>query len=135
MSAEPVAYLDSSAIVKLVVREDESPALLRHLSIRPVRASSALARVEVIRAVQTHGPAAVGRARQVLGAMRLLAIDQALLDAAAELPQTALRSLDAIHVASAIAIAEELCDLVTYDRRMAAAAHAAGLKVTSPAGS
>ncbi len=133
MSADSVVYLDSSAIVKLVVEEDESSALLHHLVARPVRASSALARVEVVRAVQLHGTPAINRARQILNAIHLLAIDQALLDAAADLPQSLLRSLDAIHVASALALAADLSELVTYDQRMCAAATAAGLTVTGPA--
>lgn len=132
IASRGVVYLVSSAIVKLVVEEDEPPALLRHLGTRPVRASSALTRVEVIRAVHAHGPAAVTRARQVLSAMHLLAIDQALLDAAANLPQTTLRSLDAIHVASALAIAGDLSELVTYDHRLATAASAAGFIVSDP---
>lgn len=97
-----------------------------------MRATSALARVEVVRAVQAHGPAAVSRARRVLGAPRLLAVDQALLDTATDLPQAGLRDLDAIHVASAIALADDLSELVTYDQRMAAAAAAAGLMVNNP---
>ena len=133
MSAEPVVYLDSSAIVKLVVREDESAALLRHLQSRPIRVSSALARVEVVRAVRPHGTSAVTRARHVLQGLRLVALDQALLDEAANLPHPALRSLDAIHIAAALAVAGDGCELVTYDNRMAAAAAAMDLTVFAPA--
>ena len=134
MSAEPVVYLDSSAIVKLVVREDESAALLRHLQSRPIRVSSALARVEVVRAVQPHGTSAVTRARHVLQGLRLVALDQTLLDEAANLPHPALRSLDAIHIAAAaLAVAGDGCELVTYDNRMAAAAAAMDLTVFAPA--
>lgn len=132
MSADVVVYLDSSAIVRLVVAEHETSSLLAYLAERPVRVSSELARVEVVRAVGAHGAAAVRRARQILEATHLIAIDQALLDAAADLPSDSLRSLDAIHVASALAIAEDLAELVTYDQRKATAATAAGVSVGAP---
>lgn len=133
MSAETVVYLDSSAIVKLVVAEPETPALLAHLALRPVRVTSSLARVEVIRAVRAHGKGATRRAKQILAATNLLTIDQTLLDAAADLPQDGLRSIDAIHVASALTIADDLSELITYDRRMADAAIAAGISTGAPA--
>ena len=97
MSAEPVVYLDSSALVKLVVREPESAALRSYLRSKASRVSSALARVEVVRAVAPHGPGATARARQVLEATSLLALDDALLDAAGALEAPGLRGLDAIH--------------------------------------
>jgi len=99
-----VAYLDSSALVKLVVAEPESSALRRHLRSRPIRVSCALARVEVVRAVRRHGREATARARRVLARTRLLRIDDALLDAAAFLDGGVLRSLDAIHLAAAQAL-------------------------------
>lgn len=132
MSADRVAYLDSSALVKLVVSEPESRALLSHLATRPARLSSSLARVEVVRAVRGAGPAAVHRARAVLARIDLVQLDDALLDAAAELAGDALRSLDAIHVATALALGEDLAEIVTYDRRMADAAGALGLAVSAP---
>jgi predicted nucleic acid-binding protein len=132
MSADRVVYLDSSALVKLVVAEPESPALLRHLGTRPVRLSSSLARVEVVRAVRGVGPAAVRRARAVLARIDLVQLDDALLDAAADLERDTLRSLDAIHVATALALGEDLAEIVTYDHRMAGAAAALGLAVSAP---
>ena len=133
MSAEAAVYLDSSAIVKLVVAEAESRALTDYLRDHPSRVSCALARVEVIRAVRPHGAAAVGRAGQLLARISLLRLDDALLDAAAELEGTTLRSLDAIHLAAARAFGDELAEVVTYDRRMADAAHRFGLAVSAPA--
>lgn len=137
MSAErrvrSVAYLDSSALVKLVVAEPESAALRRHLRARPVRASCALARVEVVRAVRLHDREATERARLVLSRTRLVRIDDDLLDAAAALGPGVLRSLDAIHIAAALTFGEELREMVTYDARMAVAAAAVGVKTLAPA--
>lgn len=130
-SAE-VVYLDSSAIVKLIVAEAESDALARHLRRRPVRVSSALARVEVPRAVRGHGGAAVARAAAVLDRIGLLALDDPLLAAAGQLDGDHLRSLDAIHLAAALAFDGEVRELVTYDRRMADHATALGLAVVAP---
>lgn len=132
MSVE-IAYVDSSAIVKLVVAEAESGALVRHLRRRPVRVSSALARIEVPRAVRAHGPAAVERAVAVLDRIDLLALDEPLLAAAGRLDGEHLRSLDAIHLATALAFDGEVDELVTYDRRMADHAVSLGLAVVAPA--
>ena len=117
MSAEAAIYLDSSALVKLVVAEPESEALGKYLRDRPARTSSALARVEVARAVRPHGARATTRARQMLARISLLDLDDALLDAAAALEGDNLRSLAAI---------------VTYDHRMADAASEIGLSVAAP---
>ncbi len=133
MSVEPAVYLDSSALVKLVVREAESDALIRYLGEHPNRASCALARVEVVRAVKAHGHAATTRARQLLGRVSLLRLDDVLLDEAASLDGAILRSLDAIHLAAARALGEDLAELVTYDRRMAEAAQRIDLPVSTPA--
>jgi uncharacterized protein len=133
MSADSALYLDSSALVKLVIREPESDALIAHLRSHPKRASSALARVEVIRAVRPHGRPAIARARELLRRISLVRLDDALLDSAAELSDLTLRSLDAIHIAAAQALGPDLAHIVTYDRRMAAAAQGAGLKLTAPA--
>ena len=133
MSAETVVYLDSSALVKLVVAEAESEALVAYLSDHPARASSALARVEVTRAVRPHGQRAIARARQLLTRTSLLHLDEALLDAAALLGGDNLRSLDAIHIASAQTVTNDLAALVTYDRRMAEVATDFGLTVSAPA--
>ena len=92
-----------------------------------------LARVEVVRAVLPGGPSAVAHARRQLGRMYQVAIDQDLLDQAATLaPGLRVRSLDAIHLASAQVVAAELQALVTYDHRMEDAATALGIRVTAP---
>jgi predicted nucleic acid-binding protein len=128
-----VVYLDSSALVKLVVAEQESDALRSFLRNRPIRVSSALARVEVPRAVARHGDDSRTRAQAVLARVRLLAIDDALLDAAAGLPPDILRSMDAIHLAAARSFGASLDVIVTYDSRMAEAATAGGLRCVAPA--
>jgi predicted nucleic acid-binding protein len=127
-----VVYLDSSALVKLVIAERESTALRRYLGDEPARASCVLARVEVFRAVRGHGAAAVTRARRLLQRLDLVQIDDELLDAAAALDPRVLRSLDAIHLAAAQLLGDELTAVVTYDRRMTAAAALIDLTVVAP---
>jgi predicted nucleic acid-binding protein len=129
-------YLDSSAVVKLVQRERESAALRRYLSRRPdaPRVTSGLARVEVLRAVSAGGARAVSRARQVLDLLHEVPLDRRLLDSASSLATpAALRSLDAIHLASALVLGSTLESVLTYDTRMSAAAEALGLAVAAPA--
>jgi predicted nucleic acid-binding protein len=128
-----MVYLDSSALVKLVVREPESRALRAYLRREPQRLSCALARTEVLRAVRPIGPAAVETARRLLRHVDLVRLDDALLDAAGMLEPLALRSLDAIHLAAAQLVAPALRAIVTYDRRMADAAASLGFPVAAPA--
>ena len=132
-SARRAVYLDSSALVKLVVAEPESAALRRWVRTRPLRVSCALARVEVLRAVRSHGDRAAALAHRVLSGVRLLRLDDDLLDRAAALDPAILRSLDAIHLAAAATFGASLEAVVTYDVRMTDAAALAGLPVASPA--
>jgi predicted nucleic acid-binding protein len=127
-----VVYLDSSALVKLVVSEPESSALRRELRGEPDRASCTLARVEVVRAVRPHGAAAVSRARRLLRHIDLVQLDDELLDAAAMLDGGVLRSLDAIHLAAAQTLGDDLDAVITYDERMTTAARLIGLTVRAP---
>jgi len=128
-------YLDSSAIVKLVQREPESNALRRFLRRHrdDRRVTSALARVEVVRAISGGGPAAIAHAGRQLARVDEIAIDRDLLDTAATIaPGEQLRSLDAIHLASAQAVAPNLRAILTYDQRMAAAGDALGMTIEAP---
>lgn len=125
-------YLDSSALVKLIVAESESAALRRYLRSHQQRVSCALAKVEVMRAVRPQGGAAITRTRRLLRRLDLVQLDDELLDAAAELNAGVLRSLDAIHLAAAQTLANELAAIVTYDDRMTAAAGLLGLPVAAP---
>lgn len=126
-------YLDSSAVVKLVVDEPESAALQRFLRRRRPLVSSALVRTEVVRALAAAGTEALGRARAVFLRIDLLRVNDRVLDAAGLLGPTDLRSLDAIHLASAQQLGGDLGYLVTYDIRMATAAELLGLRTAAPA--
>jgi predicted nucleic acid-binding protein len=128
-----MVYLDSSALVKLVVLEPESRALRAYLRREPERVSCGLARTEVLRAVRPLGPAAIETARRLLRSVNLVRLDDTLLDAAGVLEPLALRSLDAVHLAAAQLVAPALRAVVTYDRRMADAAAALGFPVAAPA--
>jgi len=132
MSAEKVTYLDSSAIVKLVVHEAESTALRAHLRRRQPLVSSALARTEVIRSLLPFGDQAIARGHEVLATVDLVRINDRILRAAGELEPAELRSLDAIHLASAQQFETELRHIVTYDTRMIDGAHLLGLKTATP---
>lgn len=126
-------YLDSSAAVKLIVREPESEALERWLRPYDVLASSTLLRTELLRAVRRGAPRRIAQVRAALTAFTLRAVDDEILDAAGDIPPTSIRSLDAIHLATALRLADELDAIVTYDRRMMEAAGLLGLPVASPA--
>ena len=131
MSAD-TAYLDTSAFVKLLVREKESAALRRHLRQRRVLTSAAVIRTEAIRAVTRAAPELAASVDAWLRRLALIDIDRPLLDRAAQVLPTSVRTLDAIHLAAAMALGSDLAELVTYDARMAAAATVNGLDVTSP---
>ena len=133
MSAERATYVDSSALVKLAVREPESTALRRYLGRRRPLISSALARTEVMRALLPLGSAAVRRGADVLARVDLMRVSDRVLDAAGVLVPIDLRSLDAIHLASAEQLGSDLRSFVTYDERLASAAAGRGLRVIQPA--
>jgi uncharacterized protein len=125
-------YLDSSAIVKLAIREPESLALRRYLRTRRPLVSSALARTEVLRALLPAGDEAVSRGRDVLQRLDLVRINDRILNAAGLSLPSELRSLDAIHLATAQQLGRDLKVLVTYDDRMAAAARQLGYRIVQP---
>jgi len=132
MSAERASYLDSSAIVKLAVAEPESAALRRYLRRRGVQVTSALARAEVARALLPLGEGAVRRGREVMARLEVMRVSDRILTAAGSLPPSELRTLDAIHLATAQELGGNLARIVTYDERMATAAENLGLSVTTP---
>ena len=132
MSAE-VAYLDTSAAVKLLMTERESLALRRWLRRRPERASAALLRVELVRVVRRAGlPRLIPQARRLLAGIHLIRLDDALLDRASDLDPTELRSLDSIHLAAAASLGDDLAAVVSYDDRLLAAATSLGLRIATP---
>jgi predicted nucleic acid-binding protein len=132
MSAERATYLDSSAIVKLAVAEPESAALRRYLRRRQSLVSSALAKTEVARALLPLGEPAVRRGQEVLARLELIRVSDRILAAAASLLPAELRTLDAIHLATARRLAADLARLMTYDERLRAAAVATGCPVSAP---
>ena len=133
MSAEKVTYLDSSAIVKLVVREPESSALRQYLCRHRTVVTSALARAELHRAVFAFGARAQKTCDEVLARFELLRVNDRVLRAAGSLEPAGLQTLDAIHLASAAALEDSIASFVCYDVRLAAAARAHGWSVAAPA--
>ena len=125
-------YLDSSAIVKLAVREPESDALRRHLRRRRPWVSSALARTEVLRSLLGGGEEMLAAGRRVLARCDLVRVNDRVLSFAGTILPPELRSLDAIHLATAERLRDEVTELVTYDDRMAALARELGFRVSAP---
>ena len=131
MNADRVCYVDSSAIVKLVVRENESAALRRYLRGRAL-VSSALAGVEVTRAIMPQGAAALRAAKEVLSCIDLVRINARVLSRAATMNPPELRTLDAIHLATASLFGNSVHRFVCYDGRLASAANGGNWIVVSP---
>ncbi len=126
-------YVDSSALVKLVVDEQESRALRTWLETsdrQPV--SSDLARTELVRAVRRSQPERFLRVRAILDRIDLLELPSTVYDHAGRVDPVELRSLDALHLAAAMALGDELEAVVTYDERLASAARANGIAVIAP---
>jgi uncharacterized protein len=132
-TAEPVIYLDSSAIVKLVIPEPESPVLLHYVNRQRSLASSALARVEVRRSILDRNSTTRASAESVMDGIDLISISARVLERAATFRPKSLRTLDAIHLATAQLLGNQLARLITYDARMADAARGLGWAVDSPA--
>jgi uncharacterized protein len=125
-------YVDSSAIVKLAVREPESDALRKYLRRRRPLMSSALARTEVLRALLPSGETAVAAGWRALARIDLVRVNEGILNLAGSLPPATLRSLDAIHLATATRLGIDLGEIVTYDNRMTIAARSMGYRVSTP---
>ena len=126
-------YVDTSALVKLVVGEPETEALRAWLAAEnrePV--SSDLARAELLRAVRRAAPDRLVDARAVLDAVTLVEVTTAIFEDAGRIDPTILRSLDALHVSAALDLGDDLEGIVTYDERLADAAAANGISVVSP---
>jgi predicted nucleic acid-binding protein len=130
-----VIYLDTSALVKLVVDEPESAALARWLDERPgdVLCSSVVSRVELIRAARRRGPQTVPAAVAVLAELALVPLDPPVLEVAAELGPSGLRTLDALHLASAATLGSDAIHFVAYDGRLLEGAELIGIPSVSPA--
>jgi predicted nucleic acid-binding protein len=135
MNANPMRiYMDTSALVKLVVAEDESPSLRFFLRERVEDSlfSAALARTELLRAVAPNGAQAIADARKLLGGLDTVVLTRQLLDDAGTLQPMRLRSLDAIHLVAAQRAGDTLRAVVTYDGRMLSAAADLDIATASP---
>lgn len=127
-------YLDTSAAVKLVMEERGSKPLRRWLTTAGVPiVSSDLLRTELLRATRRSAPDQVQQARLVLDSLTLLTIPTALFENAATLQPDGLRSLDALHLAAALDLHDDLDGIITYDERLSEAAAALGIQVIAPA--
>ncbi|MBT2407105.1 MULTISPECIES: type II toxin-antitoxin system VapC family toxin [unclassified Streptomyces] len=128
-------YLDSAAIVKLVHAESESDALRDWLDERAETGwvSSALAEVESFRALARYAPQAAVRLHLVLDLIDLIDLDAGIRILAQTVRPATGRSLDAIHLATAMSLGARLTSFVTYDKRLADAVRSTGLVVDAPA--
>jgi predicted nucleic acid-binding protein len=129
-----VIYFDSSATLKLVHHETESPALVEWLAGRPIDplVSSRLGRIEVLRGARRYGDNEVRRSHEVMAEFDFLPLDDAVQDLACDIGEPLLRALDALHLATAVLLGPDLTAFVAYDQRLVRSARAAGLPVASP---
>ena len=126
-------YLDTSAAAKLVVAEPASEAFASWAAIHETHVvASDLLRTELLRATRRVAPDRMQRARAVLDALTLFNLTSATFERAATLDPEELRSLDALHLAAALELDDELDGIVTYDDRMATAASFYGVAVIAP---
>jgi predicted nucleic acid-binding protein len=130
-------YLDASAVVRLIRIEAETAALRTYLERERQReavlVSSMLLRTEAVRVASLISQRYVALARHLIRReIAFVAVDREVLDQAAGLQPPRLRSLDAVHVATALSLGDDLAEFVTYDRRMVEAARHQGLPVASP---
>ena len=124
-------YLDASAIVKLIQAEAGSLELVDYLDASMQCSTSTISSVEVVRALRrSRVPLA-----EIDGAMRgffLIGLDAEISEIAGQVGPHVVRSLDAIHLASALGIGDQSVEFVTYDDRLASAARENGLRVVQP---
>jgi predicted nucleic acid-binding protein len=127
-------YLDASAFVKLVLPEPETVALVRALDPKARLVASEILEVEALRAVRRTAPIEeeIAAARTQLEGVRLLPITDEIRRRACELEPGTLRTLDAIHIATALDLGERLQSVYAYDARLIDAARQVGLRVCTP---
>lgn len=127
-----IAYADTSALMKLVRTEDRTPALRRWIDEhQPEVVISAIGAVELRRAAARVGPGHLERAEEALAAVHVLPLTEAVLALAGALAPPELRTLDALHLASAVMVAD-LDTALCYDRRLSAAFERIGVSVVAP---
>lgn len=127
-----VWYIDTSALIKTLVDEAESDALSRWLQYHQQLAACDITRVEAARAIRASTPEALPLLRVLMGELVMIRLDDNIYETAATLDPPSLRSLDAIHLASALSIGADLAGILTYDARMTRGARSLGLHVESP---
>ncbi len=127
-------YLDTSALLKLAVAEPETAALREWLAAqsRPL-VSCDLSRTEMLRVVRGVAPDRIVMARLVLDSLVLTEVTSAVFEAAGRLEGEGLRSLDAVHLAAALDLGDDLDGIVTYNERLAGAAETYGIETIAPA--
>ena len=124
-------YIDSSAIIKLIKPEKESAALIKKLPSGLI--ASRISRVEVTRTIIRYEPDLLDATYDVLADIQMVPVEDAIITIAENLPQFIdLRSLDSLHIASALSIKNVLKGVITYDKEMVKAAVALGFKTLSP---
>ena len=124
-------YIDSSAIIKLIKPEKESAALIKKLPSGLI--ASRISRVEVTRTIIRYEPDLLDATYDVLADIQMVPVEDAIITIAENLPQFIdLRSLDSLHIASALSIKNVLKGVITYDKEMAKAAVSLGFKTLSP---
>lgn len=127
-------YVDTSFFVKLVVREANSAEAQRWAELHDESLfSSDLLRTEALRTARRYSPRAVLEARSRLDVITIISVTTDIFERAAELDQQVLRSLDALHLASALTLGDELEGIATYDDRLSDAAATIGVPVVAPA--
>jgi predicted nucleic acid-binding protein len=129
---EKLVYLDTSAFVKLLTPEPETTALVTTLTPKSLLVSSEILEIEALRATRRATGDDGAAARTQLAGVRLLPLTDQIRRRACELEPPTLRSLDAIHIATALDLGERLGCMYAYDVRTATAARQAGLRVYAP---
>ena len=125
-------YVDSSALVKLVLPEAESSSMIEFAAEFDTLVTSTIGAIEFRRAVKRHYAQQLWAVERVLAEMTILELSHEVRRTAELLEPTILRTLDAIHLASALVIREELEAFVAYDERLLEAARLAGIPTVSP---
>jgi predicted nucleic acid-binding protein len=131
-----VIYIDTAALMKLVMTEPESAALTDYLRAHTDTGwfTCALTRPELLRAAAAVHPDAVDHAQHVLAGLDMVAVTDRLLDAVAGLTPAPRRLLDALHIAAALSAGPRLHTLITYDEQLAAAARDHNITTIRPGG-
>jgi predicted nucleic acid-binding protein len=128
-----VIYLDTSALVKLVIEEVESPHLEQWLVYQEQPfTTSVIGRIELVRVCRRIDPAAVATANLLLADIPIVPMTSWICDTAENIGPSTLHSLDALHLAAAYELGDTLTSFVAYDKRLRDAAAMANLPVNTP---